>query len=87
MHCSIKLTQRVEFEEKFMQAFMERKKSSNYMEYTLVQLLHRKIFDNAFPPLPSLPGCLGVLSFGMLHNLVPRAMPVRGLGWHWLWGN
>jgi hypothetical protein len=21
------------------------------------------------------------------HNLVPRAMPVRGLGWHWLWGN
>ena len=20
-------------------------------------------------------------------NLVPRAMPVRGLGWHWLWGN
>jgi hypothetical protein len=22
-----------------------------------------------------------------LPNLVPRAMPVRGLGWHWLWGN
>jgi hypothetical protein len=21
------------------------------------------------------------------HNLVPRAMPVRGLGWHWLGGN
>ena len=21
------------------------------------------------------------------NNLVPRAMPVRGLGWHWLWGN
>ena len=21
------------------------------------------------------------------HNLVPRPMPVRGLGWHWLWGN
>jgi hypothetical protein len=20
-------------------------------------------------------------------NLVSRAMPVRGLGWHWLWGN
>ena len=20
-------------------------------------------------------------------NLVPRAMPVRGLGWHCLWGN
>jgi hypothetical protein len=20
-------------------------------------------------------------------NLVPRAMPVRGQGWHWLWGN
>ena len=24
---------------------------------------------------------------GLLGNLVPRAMPVRGLGWHWLWGN
>jgi hypothetical protein len=23
----------------------------------------------------------------MSANLVPRAMPVRGLGWHWLWGN
>jgi hypothetical protein len=21
------------------------------------------------------------------YNLVPRAMPVRGLGRHWLWGN
>jgi hypothetical protein len=21
------------------------------------------------------------------NNLVLRAMPVRGLGWHWLWGN
>ena len=25
--------------------------------------------------------------FGKDPNLVPRAMPVRGLGWHWLWGN
>jgi hypothetical protein len=25
--------------------------------------------------------------FRFLNNLVPRAMPVRGLGWHWLWGN
>jgi hypothetical protein len=24
---------------------------------------------------------------GLNGNLVPRAMPVRGLGWHWLWGN
>jgi hypothetical protein len=23
----------------------------------------------------------------LLLNLVSRAMPVRGLGWHWLWGN
>ena len=27
------------------------------------------------------------LRLNMLCNLVPRAMPVRGLGWHWLWGN
>ena len=25
--------------------------------------------------------------FTPVDNLVPRAMPVRGLGWHWLWGN
>ena len=25
--------------------------------------------------------------FEFSRNLVPRAMPVRGLGWHWLWGN
>ena len=27
-----------------------------------------------------------VLSNHAIPNLVPRAMPVRGLGWHWLWG-
>ena len=30
--------------------------------------------------------CL-VIYFHARINLVPRAMPVRGLGWHWLWGN
>jgi hypothetical protein len=35
----------------------------------------RKMLTNSFPNLKE-------------HlNLVPRAMPVRGLGWHWLWGN
>ena len=28
-----------------------------------------------------------VIYYSTDHNLVPRAMPVRGLGWHWLWGN
>ena len=28
-----------------------------------------------------------VVDGAILINLVPRAMPVRGLGWHWLWGN
>jgi hypothetical protein len=23
----------------------------------------------------------------VISNLAPRAMPVRGLGWHWFWGN
>ena len=26
-------------------------------------------------------------TFRYMINLVPRAMLVRGLGWHWLWGN
>ena len=30
-------------------------------------------------------GCGGIIKNPP--NLVPRAMPVRGLGWHWLWGN
>ena len=30
---------------------------------------------------------LSCIIFTMARNLVPRAMPVRGLGWHWLWGN
>ena len=40
-----------------------------------------------FPSL--LSTCRSRLLFASLRerNLVPRAMPVRGLGWHWLWGN
>jgi hypothetical protein len=31
--------------------------------------------------------CNVLCRFMAWFNLVPRAMPVRGLGWHWLWGN
>jgi hypothetical protein len=50
---------------------------------------HRRAFVKYF-----LPGCgrfalrhNSTCDFNTKPNLVPRAMPVRGLGWHWLWGN
>jgi hypothetical protein len=54
-----------------------------FIRFQVEGISNEKLNEN----YPGLPWAWVPEVFRFLNNLVPRAMPVRGLGWHWLWGN